>query len=264
MSAELTFLNIISQNKNDFEKQKIELNSNKDLINKPFEDSDQGKTLHSPLTYCIENNLERMCFFLIENGADVNYKIPLIEDYPIHLACRHRSTEIVKKLLGRKDININSLNRKNETCFSIAMNNSDVSIYSMLIEYINLKKRKTETHKIIVTHNNIICNINNNVEDSNTTSSSIINKSTSNNEIIRTKYDENNNLNKARNDSEKMNIRINNSKNNKIMQKTLINSLEVDVSFKYENKYMTGKLGKSVFYIFFIYIYRLLLSRRQE
>lgn len=274
MSSKITFLNIILQNKNDFQKQKLELENNKELINTPFEDSNQGKTIHSPLTYCIENNLEKMTDYLIENGADVNYKIPLTEDYPIHLACRHRSKELVKKLLERKDININSLNKKTETCFSIAMNNCDANIYSMLIDYNNNKKIKIETRRVVVSHNSSSNNLNNNVEDINTTTSTIINNTITNNNEISSNIDvthkdttNNNNISiMTSNNSEKMSqiIRKNNIKKNEIMKKSLLNNLEVEVSFKFEDRYLTGKVGKFIFIIIFyktyIYEYRLLFS----
>lgn len=144
MASNMTFLNIINNNKNDISTIKEILENNKDLINLPFEDNKENNIIHSPLTYCIEKKLDEISIFLIEVGADVNYKIPFTEDYPIHLACRYRQLEVVKKLLSRSDININCLNKKNETCFYISLNNSDVSIYSLLITYFHNLQKKTK------------------------------------------------------------------------------------------------------------------------
>ena len=122
--SEINFLKLINEKKGDIETIKKIIINNKDLVNKEFEINDNSEIFkHSPLTYCLEKKLCELSIFLIDQGANINYKTFPNEDYPILIACRYGLEDIVKKLLLYDNININCLNKNNETC----VNNKDNS-----------------------------------------------------------------------------------------------------------------------------------------
>jgi ankyrin repeat protein len=115
--------------------------NNKEIINIPFTITiDNNKITHSPLTYSILKKYSKIAIFLIEKGGDINYKTLPEEDYPIHIACRNGLEEVVEKLLENQKLNINCINKKNETCFNISITSSHTNIYMMLLNYIKKKK----------------------------------------------------------------------------------------------------------------------------
>lgn len=119
-------------------------NSNNDIINKPFETFlESKKVLHSPLTFSLYLKYTKIAKFLIEKGADVNFKTIPDEDYPIHIACRMGCEDIVKILMDNPKVNLNCLNKYNETCFNIAIKSSHMSIYNMIVNKIKVQKVPT-------------------------------------------------------------------------------------------------------------------------
>ena len=130
--------------------------NNKEIINIPFTITiDNNKITHSPLTYSILKKYSKIAIFLIEKGGDINYKTLPEEDYPIHIACRNGLEEVVEKLLENQKLNINCINKKNETCFIISITSSHTNIYMMLLNYIKKKKESKKDIKDIKKENNI-------------------------------------------------------------------------------------------------------------
>ena len=139
--SENNFLKLLNDKKGDIETIKKIIINNKELVNKEFEIKDNFEILkYSPLTYCLENKLCELSLFLIDQGANINYKTYPKEDYPLLIACRFGLEDIVKKLLLFDNIDIYCLNKNNETCFQFLLNNSNATIYKLIIDYINIKK----------------------------------------------------------------------------------------------------------------------------
>ena len=137
------FLEILKQSNENEEHFKKLITEKKDLINKEFKIiKDSQEYIYSPLTYCLENKLSDLSIILIEQGANVNYKTSPNDDYPLLIACRYGFENVVKKLLLCKNIDINCLNKKNETWYSILLTNLNVTIYNLMQEYINPKSKK--------------------------------------------------------------------------------------------------------------------------
>ena len=125
------------------------ITSNSEIINKPFETFlDNKKIVHSPLTLSIYLKYSKTAKLLIEKGADVNYKTQPDEDYPLQIACRQGCEEIVKILIDNPKVNINCLNKHNETCFNIAIKSSHMSIYNMLVSKVKNQKKDNNTKKV--------------------------------------------------------------------------------------------------------------------
>ena len=141
------FLDLL-ENKNDLEFVKKSILKNKDLINKEFKiDNDTEQLTYSPLTYCLEKKLSELSIFLIEQGANINYKTSPKEDYPLLIACRYGLEDVIKKLLLYDNIDINCLNKDNETCYEILLKNLNVTIYNLIINYVNSKKDNKKNNK---------------------------------------------------------------------------------------------------------------------
>ena len=137
------FLEILKQSNENEEHFKKLITEKKDLINKEFKIiKDSQEYIYSPLTYCLENKLSDLSIILIEQGANVNYKTSPNDDYQLLIACRYGFENVVKKLLLCKNIDINCLNKKNETWYTILLNNLNVSIFNLMQEYINPKSKK--------------------------------------------------------------------------------------------------------------------------
>ena len=137
------FLEILKQSNEKEEHFKKLITEKKDLINKEFKIiKDSQEYIYSPLTYCLENKLSDLSIILIEQGANVNYKTSPNDDYPLLIACRYGFENVVKKLLLCKNIDINCLNKKNETWYTILLNNLNVSIFNLMQEFINPKSKK--------------------------------------------------------------------------------------------------------------------------
>ena len=137
------FLEILKQSNENEEHFKKLITEKKDLINKEFKIiKDSQEYIYSPLTYCLENKLSDLSIILIEQGANVNYKTSPNDDYPLLIACRYGFENVVRKLLLCKNIDINCLNKKNETWYTILLNNLNVSIFNLMQEYINPKSKK--------------------------------------------------------------------------------------------------------------------------
>jgi ankyrin repeat protein len=137
------FSEILNQSNGNEEYFKKLITEKKDIINKEFKIiKDSQEYIYSPLTYCLENKLSDLSIILIEQGANVNYKTSPNDDYPLLIACRYGFENVVKKLLLCKNIDINCLNKKNETWYTILLNNLNVSIFNLMQEYINPKSKK--------------------------------------------------------------------------------------------------------------------------
>lgn len=116
------------------------IKSNSTIINRPFQVKMEGKlTTHSPLTFCLTLKYQQISKVLLENGADPIFKTLPDEDQPLHIASKNGLEEIVKMLLENSLVNINALNKRNETCFSLALNNSHNDIYNLIIKKIQIK-----------------------------------------------------------------------------------------------------------------------------
>ena len=154
------FLEILKQSNGNEEYFKKIITQNKNIINKEFKIiKDSQEYIHSPLTYCLEQKLSELSIILIEQGANVNYKTSPNEDYPLLIACRYELENVVKKLLLIKNIDINCLNKNNETWYSILLNNLNVSIYNLIKEYINPKNKEEAKSKDNDDDNNDVKNI---------------------------------------------------------------------------------------------------------
>ena len=142
------FLEILKQSNGNEEYFKKLITEKKDLINKEFKIiKDSQEYIYSPLTYCLDNKLPELGIILIEQGADVNYKTYPNDDYPLLLACKYGFENVVKKLLLCKNIDTNCLNKKNETWYTILLNNLNVSIFNLMQEYLNPKNKKENENK---------------------------------------------------------------------------------------------------------------------
>ena len=142
------FLEILKQSNGNEEYFKTLITEKKDLINKEFKIiKDSQEYIYSPLTYCLDNKLPELGIILIEQGADVNYKTYPNDDYPLLLACKYGFENVVKKLLLRENIDTNCLNKKNETWYTILLNNLNVSIFNLMQEYLNPKNKKENENK---------------------------------------------------------------------------------------------------------------------
>ena len=144
------FLEILKQSNGNEEYFKRLIMQNKNIINKDFKIIvDSKEYTYSPLTYCLDQKLSDLSIILIEQGANINYKTAPNEDYPLLIACRYSLENVVKKLLMNKNIDINCLNKKNETWYSILLNNLNVTIYNLMQEYIKSKNKKEDKPKDI-------------------------------------------------------------------------------------------------------------------
>ena len=144
------FLDILKQSNGNEEYFKRLIMQNKNIINKDFKIIvDSKEYTYSPLTYCLDQKLSDVSIILIEQGANINYKTSPNEDYPLLIACRYSLENVVKKLLMNKNIDINCLNKKNETWYSILLNNLNVTIYNLMQEYIKSKNKKEDKPKDI-------------------------------------------------------------------------------------------------------------------
>ena len=144
------FLEILKQSNGNEEYFKRLIMQNKNIINKDFKIIvDSKEYTYSPLTYCLDQKLSDLSIILIEQGANINYKTSPNEDYPLLIACRYSLENVVKKLLMNKNIDINCLNKKNETWYSILLNNLNVTIYNLMQEYIKSKNKKEDKPKDI-------------------------------------------------------------------------------------------------------------------
>ena len=141
------FLDLL-ENKNDLEFIKKSILKNKDLINREFKiDNNTEQLTYSPLTYCLEKKLSELSIFLIEQGANINYKTSPKEDSPLLIACRYGLEDVIKKLLLYDNIDINCLNKDNETCYTILLNNLNVTIYNLIIDYVKQNKNNDKNRK---------------------------------------------------------------------------------------------------------------------
>ena len=141
------FLDLL-ENKNDLEFIKKSILKNKDLINREFKiDNNTEQLTYSPLTYCLEKKLSELSIFFIELVTNINYKTSPKEDYPLLIACRYGLEDIIKKLLLYENIDINCLNKDNETCYTILLNNLNVTIYNLIIDYVKQNKNSDKNRK---------------------------------------------------------------------------------------------------------------------
>lgn len=173
------FLDLI-KNKNDLEFIKKSILKNKNLINEEFKiNNNTEQLIYSPLTYCLENKLSELSIFLIEQGANINYKTYPKEDYPLLIACRYGLEDVIKKLLLYDNIDINCLNKDNETCYTILLNNLNVTIYNLIIDYVKQKKLNNNKDKNRKNNNKSKPVINNNNVDKKYNKKKIMTKSLS-------------------------------------------------------------------------------------
>ena len=148
------FLELLKQSNGNEESFKKMIIQHKNIINNEFIIKiDNQEFTYSPLTYCLDNKMSDLGIILIEQGANINYKTKPNEDFPLLIACRYGLENVVKKLLLCKNIDINCLNKKNETWISILMNNRNITIYKLMQEYI-LKNKKDYKSKDIPKDNN--------------------------------------------------------------------------------------------------------------
>ena len=105
------------------------ITNNPELVNMPFEVTmNSQKTIQSPLTFSLLVKYTEIAKFLLEKGADINFKNSPDEECPIHIACRYGFEEIVRILLDNPKVNLSSINKNRETCFKLALQNSHIQI----------------------------------------------------------------------------------------------------------------------------------------
>ena len=142
------FLEILKEAKGNKEYFKNLIEHDKNIINKEFIITiDSIQNTYSPLTYCINNKFSELSIILIEQGANINYKTLPNEDTPFLIACRKGLEDVVKKLLQCKNIEINCLNSKNETWYTILLNNLNITIYNLIQNHINPKLKEYNNKK---------------------------------------------------------------------------------------------------------------------
>ena len=218
MKTETSFIEILEKNKNSLNSLKKIILENRSLINKEFEIKKNSEIfIHSPLSYCIENKLCELSIFLIEQGANINYKTSPNEDTPILIACRYGLEDIVKKLLLYDNLDINCINKDNETCYTILLNKLNISIYNIIRDY--------ASHK----------NSNNENKNSNTNKKSNVNNTS-------------NNIKEVKNNNKEIKRNINN-KRQKLRKKIIGNNISFEIPIEYNDIHINSKFGKFFFII---------------
>ena len=254
------------------------IKSNKNIINQSFEITiDNNKIIHSPLTYAIYKKYSNIALYLIEKGADINFKTIPDENTPLHLACKYGLEEVVKKLLSFPELNINCLNKNNDTCFNIAIINNP-ELYNLINNFLNNKNdNKNENNnnneeKIFEKEENNnnnkynnefnINNITNNINFNNNYNININNNNNNNNVFNSKKLNITNTATTIRNKSSnelynlnKKNLIQNNI--NKLKKKySLTNKnvsyLEIPISLNLNNKEINSIISKKFYLIFFL------------
>ena len=161
---------------------------------------------HSPLSLAAINNLKNTFLFLVEKGADINFKSSPDKESILHIAVKNENLDIIKILLSCDNIKIDEPNKEGIKAFEIAMNRGHNIICNMIIEKLGEDcKNKNENF------NNDNFNDNNNI---------LLNNFHNNNFI------ENNNFeNRKILDGENMRFNINNNNyyNNAFPKKSKLN-----------------------------------------
>jgi ankyrin repeat protein len=98
----------------------------------------------NPLFYAVTNKQDKMAMFLLENGADPNVKTK-DGGSSLFYAVKHGNTELVRKMLERKGMNIN----RHRMLFRLpltttAKRNGYNEIYEMLVNYKKEYKKSKE------------------------------------------------------------------------------------------------------------------------
>lgn len=242
--SENNFLKIFNDKKGDIEEIKKIIINNKDLINSEFEINNNSKIYkYSPLTYCIEKKLSELSVFLIDQGANINYKTFPKEDYPLLIACRYGLEDIVRKLLLYDNIDINCLNKDNETWYTILLNNLNITIHNLILDFIQNKNNKKEKENLILSNNEDI------IEDKKDNNNNKINSKEKDKSINKTNInkDINNKLNTKDKDRNKDKY-INKKK------KIMANSLSFELPIEYNDNYINAKFGKYIFIFNIFYL----------
>ena len=276
--SEKNFLEIFNDKKGDIKEiEKIIIN-NKNLVNSEFEINNDSKIYkYSPLTYCIEKQLCELSIFLIEQGANINYKTFPEEEYPLLIACRYGLEDIVKKLLLYDNIDMNCLNKKCETWYTIVLNKKFVTLHNFIIDYIEKKKNKKELDN---THIN--SNINKDIKKENKNINKVTNKDIDNghkdtkgdnndknkegkdaNKTIKdinkdnkdTNNDTNKNININKDNNDEVNLKkINRGKHIANKKKLMINKLSFELPMEYDDNYINGRIGKYIIICNMLYL----------
>ena len=254
------------------------IKSNKNIINQSFEITiDNNKIIHSPLTYAIYKKYSNIALYLIEKGADINFKTIPDENTPLHLACKYGLEEVVKKLLSFPELNINCLNKNNDTCFNIAIINNP-ELYNLINNFLNNKndnknennnnneekiKEKEENNNNNKYNNEFnINNITNNINFNNNYNININNNNNNNNVFNSKKLNITNTATTIRNKSSNELYNLNKKnfiKNNinKIKKKYFLTNkkvsyLEIPISLNLNNKEINSIISKKFYLIFFL------------
>ena len=254
------------------------IKSNKNIINQSFEITiDNNKIIHSPLTYAIYKKYSNIALYLIEKGADINFKTIPDENTPLHLACKYGLEEVVKKLLSFPELNINCLNKNNDTCFNIAIINNP-ELYNLINNFLNNKNdNKNENNnnneeKIIEKEENNnnnkynnefnINNITNNINFNNNYNININNNNNNNNVFNSKKLNITNTATTIRNKSSnelynlnKKNLiqnNINKLKKKYSLTNKKVSYLEIPISLNLNNKEINSIISKKFYLIFFL------------
>lgn len=107
--------------------------NNPDIINEPFECLfNNKKILQSPLTFSLSVKYTKIAQFLIEHGADINFKNSPDEDTPLHIAARNGLLDITKILVEQPNINLKCINKNIETAFRAAAKSGNTQIYNII------------------------------------------------------------------------------------------------------------------------------------
>jgi len=254
------------------------IKSNKNIINQSFEITiDNNKIIHSPLTYAIYKKYSNIALYLIEKGADINFKTIPDENTPLHLACKYGLEEVVKKLLSFPELNINCLNKNNDTCFNIAIINNP-ELYNLINNFLNNKNdNKNENNnnneeKIFEKEENNnnnkynnefnINNITNNINFNNNYNININNNNNNNNVFNSKNLNITNTATTIRNKSSnelynlnKKNLiqnNINKLKKKYSLTNKKVSYLEIPISLNLNNKEINSIISKKFYLIFFL------------
>ena len=112
---------------------------------------------HSPLSLAAINNLKNTFLFLIEKGADVNFKSSPDKESILHIAVKNENLDIIKIILNCNNIKIDEPNKDGIKAFEIAMAKGQNIICNMIIEKLEEdgKNKNEKFNGIFIEDNNI-------------------------------------------------------------------------------------------------------------
>ena len=114
---------------------------------------------HSPLSLAAINNLKNTFLFLVEKGADINFKSSPDKESILHIAVKNENLDIIKILLSCDNIKIDEPNKEGIKAFEIAMNRGQNIICNMIIEKLGEDYKNKNENFNSDNNNNFLYNI---------------------------------------------------------------------------------------------------------